>query len=311
MLVFPWLLALLPAQEPAALLVDLPGLSITRQEYLEHLYRSIGGARLEELLLDKILAQKVQTLDWSRVGATTRAALEEPERRVRQTLEQQIAADHGGDGARWRQTLFRSNVTEAEAIEALRVATLREDRLAALVQSRREPGAKALRRLFDAHYGVDGQRVALRHVLVSFHRIRYEIEGHRRGVTATQAEIDRIATERAQKLQQDLAAGLTFEELQRRSDDPRGLIADYDYQQFGVEFAEAVRAMQPGESRLVRSSHGWHLVRLESRKTTKFEDVQPELQQLLREEPPTLGERQRLIDELLAAGGARPLRRGG
>jgi hypothetical protein len=246
MLVCPWLLALLPAQEPAALLVDLPGLAVTRQEYLEHLYRCIGGARLEELLLDRILAQKVQTLDWSRVGAATRAALEEPERRVRQALQQQIAADHGGDGARWRQTLFRSNVTEAEAIDALRVATLREDRITALVQSRREPGEKALRRLFDAHYGVDGHKVALRHVLVSFHKIHYEIEGRRRGVTATQAEIDRIATERAQKLQQDLAAGVAFEELQQRSDDPRGLIPDYDYQQFGVEFADSVRALQHG-----------------------------------------------------------------
>ena len=79
----------------------------------------------------------------------------------------------------------------------------------------------------------------------------------------------------------------------------------------GPEFAVAVRALAVGEiSAPFRSSHGWHVARLERKQVTRFDDVRARVLELWREEPPTLAERQRTIEALLTDYGAtRPLRR--
>lgn len=304
-------------QDPV--LVELrDGLAVTRAEYLEHLYAAIGGARLEELVLDRILAREVQRIDRTRLGAAARAALDEPERRQREAFAARLREQFGGDGTRWRQWLADAGLTEAEDRRATALQVLREDRLAAVAQARREPEPRALQRTFETHFGVDGVQADVRHVFVAFGRTKHELETRRPGVRATEAEVERLTRERMDAAVARLAAGAPIadvaaqcsEDPDARAEEP-GLIRGYDFRRFGPEFATAVRALAVGEtSAPFRSSHGWHVVRLERKETTRFDDVRARVLELWREEPPTLAERQRTIEALLADYGAtRPLRR--
>ena len=300
-----------PPQDPTLVRLDA-GITVTRAEYLEHLFVHIGHARLEELVLDRILAKEVAALDPVAIPAGVRQGLADPTARARELETARVRDEFGGDRAAYERALRDSGVLPAQALRASAAAAQRADRIAALVLARRQPDEKALRRLFDTRYGVDGLRVVVRHVFCSFGKAA---AGFReRHLPAPEQRIEELVRARAQALWEEHLQGVPFAELVAKgSDDPEavrmakdprerehaGLVPGYNVQHFGVEFAAAVRRMQPGEVLgPVRTTFGYHILKLESAERTEFAAVRAELVRLRAEEPPSLAEQRLLLEEL-------------
>lgn len=298
--------------------IELPsGVAVTGDDYLRHLYATIGSARLRELLLDRVLEKEVIAVDLAQVATSTAATLRDPDASARALIATRIAERHRGKRADYLAALATIGVTPAEDLWAARLEALRQARIAALVQSRRQPDAARLRRVFDEHYGVDGLRVVVRHVFQSFGAERHKAQQAKQEVS--DADIEETVRKRVAALMALHDKGTPFHLLVARgSEDPKGRalaldpktqdrageIEGYNFQHFGPEFSDAVRAMQPGEVRgPLRTSHGYHIVRLESATRTQFADVEPALRELLRQEPPSLAESRELEEQLAAAHG--------
>ncbi|GEM_PF-3187796 len=160
-------------------------------------------------------------------------------------------------------------------------------RLNALAPTMRKVTDEALHQVFDRVYGVDGLRARVRHVLVSFIGTR-ELLRKKLGREPTTKELQRESKARIDAVEKQLKKVGDFGRILHFSDDPStqtllqdprykkqaGEIPDYNFQRFGIRFAEAVRNLKIGEvSRPVRSSHGWHLIQLLDLRKTRFEDV--------------------------------------
>ncbi|MEZ5965795.1 MAG: peptidylprolyl isomerase [Planctomycetota bacterium] len=307
----------LPEPSPPARIELAHGLVVTGEDYLRHLYATIGSARLRELLLDRALAREAEALEAGHLPEAVAAALRDPDAAARQAVAARLRTDYGGDAAAYRATLAAVGMTEGEDLWATRLATLREARIAALVQTAREPTPARLHRVFDEHYGVDGLRVVVRQVFQSFGAERNKARQARSNLS--DAEIEENVRKRVAALMALHASGTPFHLLVARgSEDPKGralaLSADgqarageiegYNFQHFGPEFADAVRSMREGEVRgPLRTSHGYHIVKLEKLERTAFADVEPRLRELLRQEPPSLAERRELLEQLGARYG--------
>jgi hypothetical protein len=296
------------ADEVLARLDD--GTTVTRSDYLRHLFATFGSSRLEELVIDRVLERTVAKLDAASLPDATRRALADPDARTEAVLAARIRDEHGGDPRAYESFLARIGTTVAEARIATRLVVVRDDRMTAYVQATRAADAGALQRTFERHYGVDGLRVTVRHLFVAFGRVRHELDERRPGTRATDAEVDRIARERCTALKRRLDAGEAFSALVAAGSDDRrrkdGVIPDYDFTEYGVEFADVVRPMAAGEVvGPVRTTHGWHVVEVLDVVRTRREDVEGRLPALLRAAPPTLGELQRAREALLSASGYR------
>lgn len=300
------------APSPPARIELAHGLVVTGDEYLHHLYATIGSARLRELLLDRALADAAARLDQKDLTDEVAAILRDPDASARRTLATRVRSDYGGDARAYRTTLAAIGMTEAEDLWATRLSDLREARVAALVQAAREPTPARLRRVFDETYGVDGLRVTVRQVFQSFGAERNKAREAR--LTPSDAEIEETVRKRMAALMVLHEKGTPFHLLVARgSEDPKGRalaltpegqaragqIEGYNFQHFGPEFADAVRDMHEGEVRgPVRTSHGYHIIALDKVVRTRFEDVEPRLRELLKQEPPSLAERRELLDDL-------------
>lgn len=305
------------APQPPARLELRGGIVVTADDYLQHLYASIGSARLRELLLDRVIAAAVATLPADAIAPEVAAVLQDPDAEARRIVAARVRDEHGGDRQAYRTLLETLGVTPAEDLWSTRLSALREARIAALVQSERQPTPERLRRVFDEHYGVDGMRVVVRHVFQSFGAERHK--AREAGRTPAEAEVEEAVRKRVAGLMALHEKGTPFHLLVARgSEDPSGRvlaldpqtaarageIEGYNFQHFGPEFAEVVRSMQPGEVRgPVRTSHGYHIVELVSVVRTDMSDVEPRLRELLRREPPSLAERRLLLERLSAESG--------
>lgn len=280
--------------------VRLPdGLQVTVAEYREHLHRAIGSARVAELLYDRLLARELHGRDLQALPQAVRDVLADPERAVDRRHREIVATEHGGDRARWLASLRRIGHTEQDARDADRDLLLRDARVTALVMLERVPDERALRRVFEHAYGVDGQRVTVRHVLASFADARRELASAARSRPVDDARVEALARARIERAHEQLAGGAAFEALGAVE------VPDYNYQQYGTPFATAVRALAVGAiSTPVRSDLGWHLIRVDSRVTTRFEDVRDAVAAQRAGEPASLGEQRALRERLFRQSGA-------
>ena len=196
---------------------------------------------------------------------------------------------------------------------------LLEQRGNALVRAARRIDDAALRERFDQVYGVDGHKVEVQHILVAFPATarRLQVAGNK---DPKQAEIEAAAKERASGLSVRLAKGANFASLLGESDDPTtqslladprfaakaGFIEGYNYQRYGSSFASEVRRLGAGEtSKPLRTSHGFHLIRVVARKTTKLADVAERLRRELRQAPANRAELEALRRRLFERHGVR------
>jgi peptidyl-prolyl cis-trans isomerase C len=127
-------------------------------------------------------------------------------------------------------------------------------------------------------------------------RARYDQEAARRqGEPEVHARHILLPTEQAaREAMAELARGADFAEVaRRRSTDPGaqggGDLGFFKRGDMVPEFAEAAFALQPGQvsAAPVRSSFGWHIIKVEERRAAaapSFEDAKPQLQRQMLEE---------------------------
>jgi hypothetical protein len=290
------------------------GVVVTAEDYLRHLYSELGSARLRELLLDRALAKEAEALDFATLPTATAQALRDPDRTARAAVAERVRQDFGGDRAAYARDLANRGLRADEALWLARQQGLREARVAALVAARREPTDAALRRVFEEHYGVDGLRVAVRQIFQSFGTERHKLQAA--GQPLDPAALEETVRKRVAALYALHQGGTPFHLLVARgSEDPQGRafalapataerageIEGYNFQHYGPEFADAVRAMQPGEVRgPLRTSHGYHIIWLVRATRTEFAAVEKDVRARLREAPPSLAERRALLEQLSA-----------
>lgn len=299
------------AQDPTApgpdlVLIDLDaGLRITESEYRAFLRTAVGGARLDELVWDRLLARAVRSVDLALLaqrGPALAEALRAPELELERRIRTRIATDHGGDGDRWRAHVASLGRTEAEERAILGTELLRELRSTALVVLARDPDELALRRTFEQRFGRDGLRVAAEHRFVPY-RVEPEVERGHEGHDHAPEPVDDAARAAARAKADELAtrarAGTALEAL---GGEP--LREGWD-QLYGADFEDAVRALAVDSiAGPLASRRGWHVVRVRQRTLTRYDDVRDEVERAYFASPPTLGELRRVRERLFAESGA-------
>ena len=190
---------------------------------------------------------------------------------------------------------FDERIREISAEQFVAELFVRSLGIRGLVLAQRAPDERVLRRLFEDRYGPGGMQVEVRHLLVSFAEIRERLSaGNRRAVEQQDPErVEALAQQRITELQALLA------DADAPPPDWQPL-PGYRFQRFGVAFAETARKLPVGEvSAPVRSEAGLHLVRVDGRVVTTFDDVREEIEAAARTAPVTLLEGRRLREELL------------
>ncbi len=281
-------------------LVDAPAANVrvTVDEYREYLHDVIGSARLQEVVLDRLLEAEFAALPTERRDATAVATLADLDVAARRRLQTRIREQFDGDTKRWIEYRTRTGLSEADCLRSEHVLARREAWIRALVLDARRPDRKLLLRLFEQRYGPDGQRAELRQVFIPFEPIRERLRLIGRSDPSRVEELADAEMRRVQERLKELDGD--FSRLQPTT------ISDYRFQRYGVAFADTVRSLDIGNvSAPVRSQRGLHLVQLVRRDVTRFESVREEIEELARTRPVTRSEWQALKDRLLNRPGIR------
>jgi hypothetical protein len=270
----------LSAQPPSTPVLRMQGGSLSLEGYKDYLLARFGRSFAEDYAFDACLER-----------ATREKGLAPDAPRLAGEHADDTLREYGGQLPAWQLEDRRVRILAEE---------LRRLRAEALVRAEREPSKEDLRALFDETYGVDGQRVKIRHILVSWNGSEQRLRGPDRDKRPNRQQIREHALARARELRKKLDEGRSFYSLLKESDDPitrslvnnplrrqyAGLIEDYNYQRYGQEFADAVRALKKGEiSAPVLSSHGLHLILLVDREVTRYEDVAEEIERRFQQRP--------------------------
>ena len=264
-------------EKPAGVIIKSTAGSIDSSTYLRYLAARLGTRYLDDLAYDFLLGHECRTRGLAR-GASR--------------LARGLAAQRFMGSGRKADADRTAEMRRKFAIESLR-----KMRIDALVRADRKVTDGELRELFHRRYGVNGERVSMRHVLVSFAATRRRLEAA--GAGAGDQAVEAAAMKRAEQLLARLKTGTRFEGLLPGSDDrttrsqladpsqaaEAGLLTGYVHPRYGKGIGDAARDLDVGQvSPLVRGRLGVHLVRLQSRKMTKLKAVAEALRRELRAE---------------------------
>ena len=291
-----------PAEEPAgAAKPELPegvyarvdGRDITEKEYAEFLLSSVGKAQLGKYI-DRLLLEASAR----RQGVVV--TREEVESLVDERIERTIQGLYRGDREAFLGALAERHMSLADRRQKDRQEIFFERLLEKLVLKERKVTPEAKRREFERAYGVGGVQYEIRQILVS--------TGRRIGPggESLPARTEAEARERASKIRRELLDGADFGQLVKRYSDDSftrandGRVPLYRPDFFGVEFHRAVEGLtkEAPLSGVVPSRRGFHLVQLLEKRLSKFQDVEEEVEKLVRNRPPTLEEKRALLAEL-------------
>lgn len=249
------------AGDGAVNLVELDGVSVDVQTYLRYLGARYGGRELDDCVFDLLLAQECK-----QAGVLGSAPV-----LARSMATQRFSASgRKGDGEAGSELRARF-MTEA----------MRELRVNRLVAVDRIVDPVALRALFDHRYGVGGQRVRVRHVLVAFAREESEASARDKALRMSASLREgEVAFDALLKQSGDRATRRALRDPERKKE--AGIVAGYNYRRFGPGFAAKVRELEVGAvSEPVESEVGYHLIRVDERVVTEFDDVVDSLRQEL------------------------------
>lgn len=289
---------------PPGVLAVVNGREITIDEYVGYLLASIGKSRLDEYVNRLLLDEEARQLAVSVTPQEVEAAVEERIRRIIKSLylgkrEEYLAdlekrhTDLEGEKVRLRQEVYYDMLMNR------------------VVLGTREVTEEAVRRQFEKIYGEGGVQYVLRHILISTRSPRAgpgEAEAGSGG--GTRGRIIRRspgeARERAEKILQEIRGGLEFTQaVKQYSDDAftkanQGRIPNYRKGSFGDSFHAAVEELTPESpvSGVVESPRGYHIIQLVEKRTTRFEDVKDDVEEVVRNLPPSAEERQSLLVRL-------------
>jgi foldase protein PrsA len=279
---------------PAGVLARLNGRDITIQDYTAYLFASLGKSKLKEFI-DRLLLEEEGT----RLGVAVTP--EEVEERVNAQIENTVRALYQNNMDRFVENLGRRGLTLDEHKQKLRQDTayqLLEDKT---ILKNRKVTEEDIKARFEQMYGPGGQQQEIRHILIST-RARPQ----RPGETRPPALTDQEARAKAEKVLKELQAGADFVQLVKAYSDDEltkandGRIPVYRRGYHGPEFDEAVSRLtkEAPVSPVVRSPQGYHLIQLIDRKTTRLEDKREEILAYLKNQKPTVQEKNNFIKTL-------------
>jgi parvulin-like peptidyl-prolyl isomerase len=268
------------------------GLTITRQEYAEYLLAISGRRPLQDLLRQRLYEREAQRLGLVLDDA---ALVQEAEARLTALLETR----HRGDEAALAAELEASGF-DLKSYRQVLLGQLQNEALEArLVVATRPTDEDTLRKRFEREYGPGGQRTRLRHLMLTRAQLRADLIAA--GEPAEGLTLERLDARMQALLAQyraELEGGADFAALAQRvsHDAPTrgkgGAIGDYRAPQFGPSFASAVAGAPIGQLiGPLESPSGWHLLLVEERLLTRFEDVREALLQRQLSDPANAEER--------------------
>ncbi|MDF1798608.1 MAG: peptidylprolyl isomerase [Planctomycetota bacterium] len=250
---------------------------ISLDEYKQHLFELFGLGALEDLVYVRLLEAEAASLGLAVTPEELDASWHEERR--------SMIARARGDERVMLETLTELGYTEETYRRRYEFSAKPALLEAKIARAQRTVSEEALLERFEFLYGVGGEKVVLRHLMLNHTRTRAERQAA--GVTGAGLEheaIEAAMDARGAELFAQLEAGVDFEALCRGASHDisvhqnGGVIPGYNYKHYGAEMAAAVRAAEVGA--LVapfRSSAGLHLIRVEERTVTKLEDVRESL----------------------------------
>jgi parvulin-like peptidyl-prolyl isomerase len=269
------------------------GRDVTIQDYTAYLFASMGKAKLREFV-DRVLMEEE-----GRVLEVT-ITPEDVEERVNGQIDSTVRALYQNKMESFEENLRQRGLTLED-----HKAKLRQDTAYRLLEERsimkiRKITDEDIKAEFEKRYGEAGVLCELRHILVSTRARSLP------AADARKARTDQEAKEQADKIMKSLKEGRDFNELVRAfSEDEltkkaEGRIPHYQKGYRGREFDEAVaRLTEPNQvSDPVRSTQGYHIIQLISRKMTKLEEKRDEIVNFLKTRAPTPQERNAFMKSL-------------
>lgn len=286
---------------PAGAVARVDGEVVTLDEYAAFLVESYGRGPLRDLI-DRRLVRRAGEL---RGVAVTDEAVA---RAVDSAWSAQLARFRG-DEAQFAREIerggFRVDEYRAQLAERARDELVCQE----LVLADRVVTDEAVRARFERDFGIDGDKVEVRHIVLTAARARADlIQAGTPPSKIDPAALERDLEARARAVLAELRDGADFAALARaRSHDiaaqkTGGALPGYNYLTYGEEFAAAVRDAAVGEPvGPVRTQAGYHVIEVTARVHTELEDVREGLRATLAAEPADSREVEALKERLRAA----------
>jgi hypothetical protein len=289
---------------PPGVLAIVNGREVTIDEYVGYLLASIGKSRLDEYVNRLLLDEEARQLAVSVTPQEVEAAVEERIRRIIKSLYLGKRDEYLADLEK------RHTDLEGEKVR-LRQEVYYDMLMNRVVFATREVTEDAVRRQFERIYGEGGVQYVLRHLLISTRGAQAGAPERDSGSgSGSRGRIIRRspgeARERAEKILEEIRSGLEFTQaVKQYSDDAftkanQGRIPNYRKGFFGDSFHAAVQDLTPESplSGVVESPRGYHIIQLVEKRTTRFEDVKDDVEEVVKNLPPSAEERQTLLERL-------------
>ena len=271
---------------PEGVVARLGDENITLQQYKDELFRIYGYGALNEFLYRRLLGKEALRLG---IAVTP----EELELAWQQEWAAMLARSRG-IAKDVHDNLKAIGYTAEQYKDQFLVgqhASLLESRV---IQTLRVPTDAQLAARFDLVYGLNGERVVLRHLMLNRSRTKSALRAL--GTTPELMTNEHLDVEIARKANELLAsaqAGEDFEVLCRANSHDisvaqnGGVIPNYNFKHYGEDIAAAVHAATVGEVfGPIQAPAGTHLLKVESRVITEFASVKDSLiAELMAEEP--------------------------
>jgi len=289
-----------PDELPEGVVARLGDEEITLEQYKDELFKIYGYGALSEFLYRRLLGKEALRLN----NAVTPEELE-------LAWQQE-----------WTAMLARSRGVEKDVHDNLKAigytaeqykdqflvgqhATLLEGRI---IQTLRVPTSAQLAARFDLLYGLNGERVVLRHLMQNRSRTKNALRALGTAPELlTNEHLDVEIARRAAELLAAAKAGADFEALCRaHSHDISvtqngGLIPNYNFKHYGEDIAAAVHAATVGKViGPIQAPAGTHLLKVESRVITEFATVKDSLIAVLMADEASYVERSALKARLIS-----------
>lgn len=282
---------------PADAVALLDGEPISKADYLDYLYSRFGKRGVQEMVGDILVRQEAEKYGIEVDEAQLEADIKEREQGARQ----------GQDEKTFLGNLQRNGQSYELYLAGLRRDLANEQLLRALVRKTRVATDDRVMQLFERQHGLAGIKMEVRHVLVLPNMLRAElVRAGTRPADINMNELKIKARDMAADAQRRLAGGEDFAAVaaeishDRVTKDRGGVIENYNGRLYGPNFRAALDSLQVnGDTALVESGSGFHVVQLMGRTETKLEDVRDNIVKLVLEAEPSFQEMSGLRNSLV------------
>jgi parvulin-like peptidyl-prolyl isomerase len=292
-----------PLTLPPGVAATVNGEPIPLDEYKDFLFTIQCKQHLKDLIAFRLLEAEAKKYDI----AVTEAEIQE---KLDAFWNQFVNQRHGGDRAKAERELREMGFTGEQYNRYQEFMAKKDLLLERLAFRTRVVTDELLQKRFDQKYGVGGVKVELRHIfLTRAVLVRQEVQdGKKKPNEIDQGAIDARLRQMAFDVHARLQKGEDFGTVAKEaSHDPSakvngGLLANYNYDRYGDEFAAVVRSLKVNEvSDPFPTQSGWHIVQVIGRTETPLESAREALVRELTEEPASWPEKNEVYKRVYEA----------